>query len=96
MTYSESSQKDKAPPFSSPIVGNFWLSIHKKERIAFCELVIYKMVGSGFYTSHKMKIAAHYFAGRINHYYTKNDLETPLSAAQAWAWPETEDLLYRL
>jgi hypothetical protein len=49
----------------------------------FIQLANYIMIEAGFYTSHKIKIAAHYFAGRINHYYTKNDLETPLSAAQA-------------
>lgn len=76
-----------------PQNGHDWRSMPKSEKVAFCAMSIYGMVGVDVYPSKKIELAAQYFAGRINYYYETHSLDNPIAEAQAWAWPETKKLL---
>ncbi len=78
-----------------PKNGYDWDAMPKAEKIAYCGILIYGMVGVGNpdYTSRQIKAVANYFAGRINFYYKENPLKMPIERAAAWAWPETSKLL---
>ena len=78
-----------------PKNGYDWNAMPKSEKVSYCGILVYNMVGVGNtqYTSSRIKNAAYYFAGRINYYYKNKPLETPIEKAAAWAWPETLKLL---
>ena len=78
-----------------PKNGYDWNVMLKSEKVAYCGILIYNMVGVGNpdYTSSQIKNVSNYFAGRINYYYKNKPLETPIEKAAAWAWPETLKLL---
>lgn len=76
-----------------PQNGHDWHSMPKAEKVAFCSALIFEKEGLGVYPSEKVKLAGHYFAGRINYYYETNSLDNPISDATLWAYPATKKML---
>ncbi|WP_139264761.1 hypothetical protein [Desulfatibacillum alkenivorans] len=86
-----SSSFSSAPPAN----GYDWERMPKSEKIAYCEILIYGMVGIGNpkYNSQQINAAAKYFTGRINFYYSQHSGNLSIEKAASWAWPETKNLL---
>lgn len=78
-----------------PQNGHDWQSMPESERVGYCSLLIFGIVGVGnpLYSSEQIYLAANFFAGRINYYYKNHSPNISINEAVTWSWPEAKKFL---